>query len=437
MDRECLEKKFVVFESEMDLKAHQLESHPNGLTKDHRRVDLSDFSVRERYQPTRGNREPRGGGRGRGRDPNSEPLPASSAQPLRRDELAFQRTMAIQGSQPAGSRTFNGQLSSNTNQPSAESQARARAAEFPSLADLSRATAAVGNSSSTPRPASPVTREQEARQLRHQAVIDRASNLLKHDQTKLASFRSHISSYKNSSITAAQLVETFFSLFDASSTELGKLVKELADIFEISAKKEDLLKAWNDWRAINEDYPSLPGSSSQSSTVVGKSHGGSRVLRLKSSTAQSSRVANSQNASWGAAAGSPTPLFPSLPIPASTQRRGGASKSSTTPWAGAMAPSPSTFQMRAKPTRSTASSMNDTSAFPALPAAAKPSLPSFTPGFNGSLARRIPASSASGSAWGASTSGVESTPHGTEAESDSNASKKKSGRKKQTLIHFG
>jgi hypothetical protein len=33
MDQECLDKKFVVFESEMDLKAHQLETHPTGFRR--------------------------------------------------------------------------------------------------------------------------------------------------------------------------------------------------------------------------------------------------------------------------------------------------------------------------------------------------------------------------------------------------------------------
>lgn len=448
LDRECLEKKFVVFESEMDLRAHQIESHPNGLTKDHRRVDLSDFAVRERYQPSRGGRGDRGGAsRGRGRDPNVDPLPSSSAQPLRRDELAFQRTMAISGSQPGVSRTFNGALSSNPPPaPSAEAQARARAAAraaaFPSLADVSRTLPSETNASTTVQPSTTVTREQEARQLRHQAVSDRASNLLKGDQTKLASFRNHVSSYKNSSITAPQLIETFFSLFDASSTDMGKLVKELADIFEIPAKKEALLKAWNDWRAINEDYPSLPGSSSNSHTVI-KAHGGNKILRLKSSTAQSSRVANSQNASWGASSGSTTSLFPTLPVNTSSKRNN-ASKTST-PWAGAMPPSsshaPIQSQQSTRSTKQPTGAVGDISSFPSLPAAAKPSLPSFSPGFNGPLARRIPASGGSGSVWGSGGSNGESAVGegvNGNTESDSAAGKKKSGgRKKQLVLHFG
>ncbi|KAH0259093.1 hypothetical protein KCU71_g21306, partial [Aureobasidium melanogenum] len=118
-DQECLEKKFVVFDSEMDLKAHQLEAHPNGLTKDARRdarrVDISGFDYRAPHQqdrPQRNNRERRGGGRGR--DPNADPLPVSSAQPMGRAELAYQRQMAIQSAQSVTTRSFGGQLTQPT-----------------------------------------------------------------------------------------------------------------------------------------------------------------------------------------------------------------------------------------------------------------------------------------------------------------------------------
>ena len=105
-------------------------------------------------------------------------------------------------------------------------------------------------------PASP---QEQALRMRHTAVIERASNLLRNDQAKLREFRAKVSSFRTSSITATELIDGFFSLFDTSSTELGKLVKELADIYEDEAKRTSLLQAWNDWRAINEDYPALPG----------------------------------------------------------------------------------------------------------------------------------------------------------------------------------
>ena len=85
-----------------------------------------------------------------------------------------------------------------------------------------------------------------------------------------------------------ELIEAFFSLFDTSSEELGKLVKELADIFEITEKKDALLKAWNNWKAINEDYPTLPGPSGANANtaagILGSGLGGSRVLKLYSTS---------------------------------------------------------------------------------------------------------------------------------------------------------
>ena len=60
-DPECLEKKFVTFPTELDLKAHQLAEHGNTLSKDVQRdarvVNISSFDYRVPYVHER-----RGGG---------------------------------------------------------------------------------------------------------------------------------------------------------------------------------------------------------------------------------------------------------------------------------------------------------------------------------------------------------------------------------------
>jgi E3 ubiquitin-protein ligase ZNF598 len=363
-DRECMEKKFVVFDSEMDLKAHQIEAHPNGLSKDAlrdaRRVDMREFQVHERYQPHRGERggrrgggvgQDRGGndrsgqdrGRGHGRDPNAEPLSQSSAQPMRRDELAYQRQMAIQSAQSVSTRTFGGQLSAQP-APGYATRAPAQAPaivtatrpadSFPSLNSLS---VAIGVPS--PRPSSPaqqetLTPQELARRQRHNAVIERAAGMLRNNQAKIAEFRAKVSAFRNSTVDAPALVEAFFSIFDRPTSEVGSLVKELADIFEISSKRDALLKAWNDWRAINEDYPSLPGSTTASSSGL-SAHGGKRVLKLKTSTAQSARSAVSKSGSWGSTGNSS--LFPALPAGAASRAGTSRSGGGSTPWGGATA----------------------------------------------------------------------------------------------------
>lgn len=479
-DQECMDKKFVVFESEMDLKAHQLEAHPNGLTKDARRdarrVDISTFDYRTPHQDNRGGRRDREGregrGRGRGRDPNVEALPQSTAQPLRRDELAYQRQMAIQNAQTATARTFGGQVTSTdayAARPTGRNQDTITAprnhtttnSSFPAIDNL-HLDSATSTTPASPQPSAAVTPQEHARRMQHSSVMDRASTMLKHDQTKVSDFRSSVSSYRTSTITAPQLIDSFFSLFDVPSADLGKLIKELADIYENEAKRNGLLKAWNDWRAINEDYPSLPGPSGvlPGSSAAAAGSGGWRVLKLKSSTAQSSRSAVSKQGSWGNSTA--TNPFPSMP--ASSANRAGAGRVGATPWVASSSPAASSSRPSPAPSRPTsrpstyskpagpAAAAAD--AFPALPAAARPNTMMMMTGLTRGTVRwddrRGPTAPAN--PWEAAANGgsgsTTTTPAAAaapaaetdgEAAAAAESSKKKGGKgnKKQTLYKFG
>ncbi|ETN38850.1 uncharacterized protein HMPREF1541_06891 [Cyphellophora europaea CBS 101466] len=394
LDAECQANKTNVFESEIDLKAHQLAEHAGSLSKDVRRdqrvVNLSSFDVRTPYQPER----PRRGG-GRGRDPNSEPLPMSSAQPLSRAELAYQRQMAIQSAQSTTTRTFGGQLTQPTAPGSQASQQPRRQPSPPSQAS----PPALDNLTLNPA--------DRARALRHNAVTERAANLLEHDQGKLAQFRSHISSYRTNATTANDLLDAFFALFPSRPADLGILIRELADLYEDGTKRTDLLAAWNSWRSINEDYPSLPlpsGAAPAADESMGANVGsGRRVLKLKSSTAQSGRSNAARQASWGNILTPPTGVngravpgltgggeaFPSLPASSGSARR---APSTSIAWAGA--PSSNTTSRTITPSISTSASRaagggarpqkppaRTQDLFPSLPTASKP-LNTMISGFN-------------------------------------------------------
>ena len=465
-DQECLDKKFVVFDSEMDIKAHQLEAHPNGLSKDAlrdaRRVDISGFHYRDSHEQERGHRrEGRGrggrgreqeGGRGRGRDPNSEPLPPSSAQPMSRAELAYQRQIAIQNSQPRTGRSFGGQLTSPTPNEAFAARALSNVPE-PSTVTASRPVAAdiAVNATQSIFDSQigvnlvPHTPQEQARILRHNAVTERAMNMLHGNQMKLTEFRAQVSAYRNSKISATGLIEGFFSLFDTSSAELGKLVKELADIFEVQPKRDSLLQAWNDWKTINEDYPSLPGAAMGLSLSGGPAaHGGSRVLKLKSSTAQSSRSAVSRQASWNRTSAPSSSLFPTLPLASSGGHIG--AKPGQTPWASSSvastraSPLPTRAASSAALSKQINSSIAD--AFPALPAAAKPTTTIFSPGYSGAglirdnSGRNTPLNAWSGTGAGAGASNSATAMASEEAGAGGNK-KKGNKNKKQTLFHFG
>ncbi|KAI9850563.1 MAG: hypothetical protein M1838_005413 [Thelocarpon superellum] len=475
LDRECLEKKFVVFDSQLDLKAHQLDAHPNDLSKDARRearrVDLSGLEYRGPQDERGGRRE--GRGRGRGRDPNTEPIPTSTAQPLRRDELAYQRQMAVQSAQSVSTRTFGGQLTTSDT-VTARRPARPAETAAPFLHPLSLDPAR--SHPPSPRPETAVTPQEQARRLRHGAVMERAATMLRNDDNKMKTFRSKVSFYQQSSMTAAELIDAFFTLFDTSAAELGKLIKSLADIYEAESKRTDLLKAWNDWRAINEDYPALPGPSGvgllegaglSSGSVTGGNGGGSRVLKLKSSTAQSSRSPVSRHGSWGSASASSEPASnPFPPISSTTIRPGsgprplgtgagkGSASASSFPVSSSLRPATQNSITKATPADTT------TEAFPALPAAAKPQSTIFGYG-SGAVRRDYGASSRGGaasvtvgSAWGnnATTSatatsgsnganGKDERGTGVGGGGGNTGGKKKAGGgnkgKKNTLIQWG
>lgn len=425
LDSECLEKKFVVFDSEMDLKAHQLENHPNGLSKDARRdarrVDISAFDYRPVYQEER----TRGGRRaGRGRDTNAPAVIPTSSAHLSRAELAHQRAREIQSAQSVTARTFGGQLT--TSEPA--SQTVHRPQQSPRPAAVQPALDASINDSLTP--------QEQARRLRHAGVTERAANLLHNDQTKLDEFRERVSSYRKDSITATSLIDAFFSLFDASSADLGKLVKELAEIFELPGKRDALLKAWSDWKAINEDYPSLPGPSGSSAStaagILGSGIGASRVLKLKSSTAQSSRSAAGQGHTWAATGRAQKPAsaaFPGLPAVNGAQR-----SAQSSGWL-ALRPAATTnasARSSAAPSRATSSqAVPRTDAFPALPLAKKPTSTVFSPGYTGSgvIRQSVPAAI---NAWTASGSSAPS-----EGENDAEQAKKRGRKGKQVLVSWG
>ncbi|KAL2421242.1 E3 ubiquitin-protein ligase hel2 [Exophiala dermatitidis] len=497
LDAECQANKTNVFESEMDLKAHQLSEHPNGLSKDARRdarlVNLSGFDIRTPYQPQRrGNQDRENRGSGRGRDPNAEPLPASSAQPLSRAELAFQRQLAIQSSQSVSNRSFGGQLTQPTRSPPvtrAQPGPPTQPQPLPPVENLNLGTDAPGPSTSNATP------QEQARALRHQAVIDRASTLLKNDRTKLSQFRTHVSAYRSGTSSATELIDSFFSLFDCPSTELGKLIRELSDLYEDDGKRQALLQAWNDWRSINEDYPSLPGPSG---TLPGVSSGttgsgsGRRVLTLKKSTAQSSRSAVSRQGSWGNAlsgssngTGSSGDPFPALSSAANNgSRRTAAAGASIQPaWGNTTAQQVTNTRVSVAPPTShpastTASTLRQSTRnnnlppprptedlFPSLPPAPKPN--TMMPGFNtrgsvrwlNSSSRNSPSGSGTATpvnAWAnggltptpaqaaAATSASTAGGSGAGADGDFDgrdgpgAKKKgKKAKKGETLFHFG
>jgi E3 ubiquitin-protein ligase ZNF598 len=460
-DRECQEKKFVVFDTELDLQGHQLAEHGGKTTgRDARLVDISGFDIRQSYQPERRGgegrtgRDGRGGrgreGRGRGRDQNADIAPATTPQALRRDEIAFQRQMAIHSAQSVANRTFGGQLS--TPVPSA-TPSGSRGNSQPTTPRPTSSSANPMESSADPSTMGP---EERARLVRHGAVIERAANLLGNDSQKMVTFRDHISTYRKGVFSGPQLIDAFFTLFsDTTSGALGTLVKEVAELFEDKKKADALRAAWQDWRAINEDYPSLPGLSGMHGATSSSSGwanasaanpaqpGGApsqkhsnRVLKLKNSTRLGGPTPTSGSSSrWtGRPAVAPpsSSAFPSLPSGGSSR-----ASSSTQSWSAgnqAQTAQSSSSSSTSYKTRPTQRAPTGGDAFPALPQAPKPKTTIWGYG-TGRGVRRDHGNGDTGFQWGTSAA----TSPSAEEPPETNSGAKKGGKKgkKQVLVQWG
>jgi len=275
--------------------------------------------------------------------------------------------------------------------------------------------------------------------------------MLRNDTNKLSEFRLRISTFRNDKMSAPELIDAFFTLFDTSSAELGKLIKELAEIFEIQQKRDALLKAWADWRAVNEDYPSLPGPSGvpAGTAAAALGSGGSRVLKLKSSTARSQQSAVSRQHSWGSIPGAastnskPSSHTPFPPLASASANRTGQGRVGPVPWTASSAapsarPSPSASAVPSRtgtPGSGQTAPRNNVASFPALPMAPKPGSTVFSPGYAGRALLRVDGvgrgAATAASPWGSGTSSGSSTPIVVGEDVSGLEGKKKQGKNKK------
>ncbi|EPS39371.1 hypothetical protein H072_6882 [Dactylellina haptotyla CBS 200.50] len=482
-DPECLEKKFIVFASEMDLKAHVVEEHPGSLSKgalkDLRKIDMAGFPDAHGHGSGSGS-----GSRGRGRGGRMqrdyrrdqqlpEPTPPDTG-PLRRDEIAYQRTLAVQTAQSTvPPRMFGGQLTRPPPQPEQPAarpaqataqrsvspppppppQARApvrQSEAFPPLGALSLSSqpAAQPARSSVPQPAAITPTPQPSipsnvptsMAQKHEMVVSRATRLLNNDAGRLEKFKRYISSYNAENMSARDLIEAFWVLFDVRATDLATLMRELSELFEKEDKRRALLEAWNEWKAVNEDYPPMPGSVAPAPSAAGA--GGARVLKLKSATNRNLKAGASP---WSAVTsrtierggGSLAEINgggAKIGVPGSSVTvagKGKAVSSGPTPWASAVrnpggggSSSSAGRGGRAAP----AATVVSTAEFPSLPKAPPKHAPVPRKGEGAPPA----------SVWGSGPAGGSGNANGGGAEGDlAVVGTKGKGKKKQTIIQWG
>ncbi|KAI0332546.1 hypothetical protein GY45DRAFT_1273587 [Cubamyces sp. BRFM 1775] len=445
---ECLARKFVVFGSAIDLKAHMVEEHGAEMSardrRDARRVQ-ADFEFEEVGAGSVGRRGRRDRG-DREREREREPPPQASAQPpgagARPQAAGARRREAFGGSLTAeGTQTGAGQQQAGSR----------RQSPSPDLGDEPRIS----------------------------ALVARLHGLTPNPTTAVPAVKAAVRSYKASESSARDLISTVWNILDRNLDGTASIVNSLVDLVDEDEKKQNLLAAWNGFKVEQRNqFPELVPTAT-GSEWSGVTSG--RVLNAKNSTAARSSTQSSRQlldrvaraaASTSAQASAPSRAQAAVNSFPPLQASSGAGPSTATafrqpqrvtPWAsGAVvaAPAPVVRVPTSVPGPGAKSKAGPAvlskSAFPELPSSNAPRVPRGAVGGNQSLKKILGESAPAQPAWqsgrnsatgnGSGESGT-STPGEPSGQADGDGEggqtqatigkKKGKGKQKQTLFTLG
>jgi hypothetical protein len=78
-------------------------------------------------------------------------------------------------------------------------------------------------------------------------LLERVAYAVDGSDSRIAAFKAAVRSYRNSEMSANDLLDTFWSVFDRKMREMEDAVERLADLIDVAGKKADLLSAWRDF----------------------------------------------------------------------------------------------------------------------------------------------------------------------------------------------
>lgn len=204
----CLDAKFVAFDNDIDLKAHQIEQHPNLYGgKQSRNIEVAFEPVRS----SGGNRR-----RGFGGELSTISQPAPQQQ---RNQNQPQQPQVVERTGPAFTAT-----------------------DFPALGGAAASAGSSRSGSSTPSNAPPSSQQLQTRRLN-----ERARNYLGYSMSKFDEFNDMTTKFLRYQIDAKKLIFGYTTLFTGTSTsDLGLLIEEVAGLMQNSGIKHKLRIAWEE-----------------------------------------------------------------------------------------------------------------------------------------------------------------------------------------------
>ncbi|KAJ2845859.1 hypothetical protein IWW36_004612 [Coemansia brasiliensis] len=290
----CLEKKFVVFENEIDLQSHELTEHKQALVGQRARREAKQVSLDLHYarsgasSTSRPSHRPStmtvnapdaagvsiAGGRrptGFGRVSENAPVPITSASSANASPVpeSEQETLWPTLGSPSAAASSSQHSPVLTN-----SSMRSRApAAFGHFTD-NRTSSSSADSS---RPSAEVA-------AKHQELLQRVSAFLSHREQPVERFRQLTTRYKNDQMSADEYVHNTWLLFltvpgKNAKEMIQKTIRSVSDLLPDASQKERLTKALNDHRIKQQQFPALtPLTISRNSAAADPS---ARVLVIK------------------------------------------------------------------------------------------------------------------------------------------------------------
>ncbi|KAG5720335.1 LIM domain and RING finger protein, partial [Termitomyces sp. T112] len=283
---QCLARKFVVFNTPLDLQAHMVEEHGSDMSsrdkKDARRIQ-ADFEFEE---VGRHGRRDRGSHRDREREPP----------PHRQGQQDSGPSFAPAVLRPPGPGRRREGFGANL-------------------------TVEGANSATSSRPSSPPRGDVEPATLeRHELLIGRLQCLAANPTTAVPVVKAAIRGYRASESSAKDFISTIWNVLDQNLEHTASIINAFVDLLDQEEKKQDLLSSWKGFGIEQRrQFPDLiPTAIAPSGTAGYAAITNGRVLNAKHATATRSAQRSSRQV-WdrvaqAANATRPVDRFPALSL---------------------------------------------------------------------------------------------------------------------------
>lgn len=246
--RACLDEKFVVFGTEVELQEHMLTKHPEimGKSKAARRIEPTFSSSRDR------------GFQSQLSTFDVSTLPSANSGSANNNS----------NRQAGGGQTVSSRNSSSSTVGSSSTTAIANNEEaFPALGASRTPTSSNNNSStqlaSVARFHSQTPPVDNSREVIQRRLEERARMYLSYDVTRFERFKEVNQKFKNDSVNAKVVIFEYSQIFDVDPSEVELLVQDHVKLFKnLPAKAKSLTQAFSEWKGKQKKAPAAAPSSS-------------------------------------------------------------------------------------------------------------------------------------------------------------------------------